>query len=103
MPDNATVRYVALHGDLEVDERGIAARGLMIRHLVLPNNVGGTDRLVRWVADELGPSTHLNLMAQYRRERRAFDYPDISRRLTKDEWAEAVSWAHEAGRTDVHT
>jgi putative pyruvate formate lyase activating enzyme len=90
-------------GSVETDENGIATRGLFIRHLVMPHNIGGTDRLVQWIASELGADTYLNLMAQYRPEHRAFDYPKISRRLTREEWKEAKSWAHEAGLTNLHT
>jgi putative pyruvate formate lyase activating enzyme len=90
-------------GDLVTDSRGIATRGLIIRHLVMPNNIGGTDRLVRWIADALGKDTYLNLMAQYRPEHRAFEHPAIARRLTREEWKQAVAWAVEAGLTNVHT
>jgi putative pyruvate formate lyase activating enzyme len=90
-------------GDLETDSKGIATRGLIIRHLVMPHNIGGTDRLVRWIAGELGPNTYVNLMDQYRPEHKAFDYPKISRRLTRDEWKQAVAWAEEAGLTNVRT
>jgi putative pyruvate formate lyase activating enzyme len=90
-------------GDLETDSRGIATRGLILRHLVMPHNIGGTDRLVSWVAEELGPETYLNLMAQYRPEYKSHDYPAISRRLTNDEWRQAVAWANEAGLKNVHS
>ena len=90
-------------GDLETDSRGIATRGLIIRHLVMPHNIGGTDRLVRWIAEELGPDTYLNLMAQYRPEHRAREYPAIARRLTSEEWRQAVAWAVEAGLKNVHS
>jgi len=90
-------------GDLQTDAKGIATRGLIVRHLVMPNNIGGTDRLVKWIADELGPDTYLNLMAQYRPEHKAFDMPDISRRITKQEWRRALTWARDAGLTNVHT
>jgi putative pyruvate formate lyase activating enzyme len=90
-------------GDLQTDAEGIATRGLIIRHLVMPNNIGGTDHLVKWIADELGPETYVNLMAQYRPEYKAFDMPAISRRLDRDEWRQAVAWAKEAGLTNVHT
>jgi len=90
-------------GDLETDSRGIATRGLIIRHLVMPNNIGGTDRLVRWIAEELGKDTYLNLMAQYRPEHKAFDYPAIARRPTREAWKEAVTWALQAGLTNLHT
>jgi hypothetical protein len=48
-------------GDLALDSRGLARRGLLIRHLVMPHNIGGTDRFVRWVAQALGPKTAVNL------------------------------------------
>ena len=90
-------------GEVETDVYGVARRGLLIRHLVMPNNVGGTDRLVQWIAEELGPDTYLNLMDQYRPEHEAFEMPEIARRLTTEEWEQAVVWAKEAGLTNVHT
>jgi putative pyruvate formate lyase activating enzyme len=90
-------------GELVVDERGIAQRGLIIRHLVMPHNIAGTDRFVRWVADELTTTTYVNIMAQYRPEHKAFDYPKIARRLTNEEFHRAVTWAKEAGLTNLDT
>ena len=90
-------------GDLQTDPKNIATHGLILRHLVMPNNIGGTDRRVRWIAAELGPDTYFNLMAQYRPEHKAFDIPEISRRITKAEWRQALTWAREAGLTNVHT
>ncbi len=88
-------------GELQMDTRGVARRGLIIRHLVMPNNIAGTDRFVRWVAQELTPTTFVNLMAQYHPEHRAFDYPEISRRITSEEWHQARSWAKEAGLKNI--
>lgn len=88
-------------GRLRTDGRGVATRGLIIRHLVMPRNIGGTDRFVRWVARELGPDTCVNLMRQYRPEHRARDYPELSRPLTRDEWEQAVAWARDAGLTNL--
>jgi putative pyruvate formate lyase activating enzyme len=84
-------------GELKVERRGIARRGLMIRHLVLPNDLAGTEKFVRWVARELSPDTYVNLMAQYRPEHKAREYPELSRRITVDEWQQALRWAREAG------
>ncbi|MCP4660837.1 MAG: radical SAM protein [bacterium] len=84
-------------GELRVDERGIAERGLIVRHLVMPHNIAGTDRFTRWIAEELSTTTYVNLMAQYRPEHRAFEYPEIARRLTREEWRQALRWAREAG------
>ena len=88
-------------GELMVDEQGIAQKGLIIRHLVMPENIAGTDRFVRWVAEELTPTTYVNIMAQYRPEHKAFDFPEISRRITNDEWNQAMAWAKEAGLTNL--
>jgi putative pyruvate formate lyase activating enzyme len=72
-------------------------RGLMIRHLVMPNGVGGTRDVIRWIADNLPADTYLNIMSQYTPMYKAFDYPEISRRITKQEYRDAVGWAREAG------
>jgi putative pyruvate formate lyase activating enzyme len=105
-PEVAAACILEMHrqvGGLETDSRGIATSGLIIRHLVMPHNIAGTDRFVQWVATELGKDTYVNLMAQYRPEHRALEYPTINRRLTKDEWKQAVAWAEEAGLTNFHT
>ena len=90
-------------GVLKVDERGVAVRGLMIRHLVMPRNIAGTDRFVKWVARELTTDTCVNIMAQYRPAHRAQEYPELSRRLTPEEWGQALAWAHAAGLTNLDT
>jgi putative pyruvate formate lyase activating enzyme len=84
-------------GEVQVDSRGIATRGLMIRHLIMPHNISGTDRFVRWVARELTPTTYVNLMAQYRPAHRARELPLIARRPTREEIEQAFRWAREAG------
>lgn len=88
-------------GDLVVDEGGVARRGLLIRHLVLPHNLAGTDGFVRWVARELGPRTAVNIMSQYRPEHRAREIPGLSRRLTVEEWRQALAWASAAGLSNL--
>ena len=88
-------------GKLVVDDSGIAQRGLIIRHLVMPHNIAGTDRFVRWVSEELSPDTYVNIMAQYRPEHQASHYPKIARRITNDEWRQALEWAKEAGLTNL--
>ena len=90
-------------GTLKVDERGVAMRGLIIRHLVMPQNIAGTDRFVRWVARELTTDTYVNIMPQYRPEHRAREYPELSRRITQEEWGQALAWAHAAGLTNLDT
>jgi len=101
-PEVAAAAIAEMHrqvGGLVVDEKGVALRGLIIRHLVLPENVSGTDVFVRWVAGEIGPDTYVNIMDQYRPEHRAAGYPKLSRRLTRSEFSQAIGWAREAGLT----
>jgi len=88
-------------GELLIDERGIALRGLLIRHLVMPNRVAGTEKFVRWVAESLSKSTYVNIMAQYRVEYKAFNYPKIARGITVGEFLEAMDWAQEYGLTNL--
>jgi putative pyruvate formate lyase activating enzyme len=90
-------------GTLRVDGRGVATRGLIIRHLVLPHNIAGTDRFVRWVARELTTDTCVNIMPQYRPEHRAREYPELARRILPEEWEQAMAWARAAGLTNLDT
>jgi putative pyruvate formate lyase activating enzyme len=86
-------------GDLKLDSRGIAQRGLLIRHLVLPEGLAGTVEIVRFLAEEVSKNTYLNLMDQYRPCFKAREYPPLNRRLTTDEYREALKLAQEAGLT----
>ena len=88
-------------GEPLVDRQGIAFRGLMIRHLVMPNHVAGTKKFVQWVAGNLPKSTYVNIMHQYSVEFKAFDYPKITRRITVEEYLEAMKWAEEYGLTNL--
>jgi putative pyruvate formate lyase activating enzyme len=84
-------------GPLEIDEDGIAVRGLLVRHLVLPEGLAGTAEVVRFLAEEVSLETYLNVMAQYRPCYKARSYPELSRPITLREYAEAVSLARVAG------
>ncbi len=84
-------------GDLKVDRRGIAVRGLMIRHLVMPNRIAGTEKFLKFVAENLSKTTYINIMRQYRPEYKAFDYPKIARRITRSEYSETLKWAKKYG------
>jgi len=86
-------------GDLQTDERGLATRGLLVRHLVLPRNLAGTRQIVQFLADEISKRTYLNLMAQYRPAYNANRYPELNRRITSNEYNAAVRMAGEAGLT----
>lgn len=80
---------------------GLMHRGLMIRHLVMPNNVSGTKGVIQWIRGNLPKDTYLNLMSQYRPMYKASHYLEISRRITREEYARAVKAAEEAGMTNV--
>jgi putative pyruvate formate lyase activating enzyme len=80
---------------------GLIYRGLMIRHLVMPNAVSGTKETLTWIAGNLPKDTYINIMSQYRPVFEAHRDPDISRRITRREYAEAVRWAQEAGLTNL--
>ena len=87
-------------GDIQMDKTGIALRGLMIRHLVMPDNIAGTDRFVHWVAKELSTTTYVNIMAQYHPRHKAYDYAEISRRIADTEYRQAFQWARDAALTN---
>ena len=80
---------------------GIMQRGLMIRHLVMPNDVAGSERIMEWVAENLPKDTYVNIMAQYTPHFKAYDYPEISRRITKEEYIKVVKRAQEVGLTNL--
>ncbi len=87
-------------GDLAVDERGLARRGLLLRHLVMPGLVDETEEILRWVAEELGPGTYVNLMSQYYvsgRVGRDGEYLEIARRLHREEYERALAVAEDLG------
>ncbi len=86
-------------GDLVMDESGVAMKGLLLRHLVLPEGVAGTGEVVRFIAEEISKNTYVNIMDQYRPCYKAFDNPPLDRRITGKEFTEAVKLAREAGLT----
>ncbi len=101
-PDYPVVAMAALRemhrqvGDLACDSRGVAQRGLIVRHLVLPNDVAATERVIDFIAG-ISRDTYINIMDQYRPEYRAREYEGIKRRVTLDEYDRAVAHACEAG------
>ncbi|NLV91907.1 MAG: radical SAM protein [Firmicutes bacterium] len=84
-------------GDLRVDEKGIAYRGLLIRHLVLPGGMEDTKEILGFIGEELSPDCLVNVMGQYYPAHRASEYQEIARRLTPKEFREAVDYARELG------
>lgn len=84
-------------GDLVLDKNGIALRGLLIRHLVLPNDIAGSRDVIEFIAREISTNTYLNIMDQYRSCYRAGEYPAVDRPITPKEYQHAIAAAHHAG------
>lgn len=84
-------------GDLAIGEDGVAQRGLLLRHLVMPNGVAGTAEIMRFVAQEISAATYVNVMDQYHPCGRAGQDSWIDRRLTAGEYREAVADTKQAG------
>ncbi|PIW93386.1 MAG: radical SAM protein [Candidatus Moranbacteria bacterium CG_4_8_14_3_um_filter_43_15] len=76
-------------GDLVVED-GIAKRGLLVRHLVLPNDLAGTQEVMKFLAAEISKNTFINIMDQYRPYWKASEYPELEGPITKEEYEEAV-------------
>jgi len=86
-------------GPLVVDENGLALRGLILRHLVMPGDIAGTHEILHWIARELGPDTYVNLMPQYYPAGKVSgkEHAEINRCITLEEFQEALETASAAG------
>jgi putative pyruvate formate lyase activating enzyme len=84
-------------GDLVLDEHGLARRGLLVRHLVLPNGLAGTEKVMQFIAEEISTNTYINLMDQYYPSYRAREHPRLNRRIERHEFEAAVRNARDAG------
>ena len=84
-------------GDLQVDKNGVAQRGLLVRHLVLPNNLAGTKETMSFLSGKISANTYVNIMAQYRPCYEALQISSLARRISPAEFHEALSLAQEAG------
>jgi putative pyruvate formate lyase activating enzyme len=96
--NRATVREMHRQvGDLQLDESGIAQRGLLIRHLVLPNRYSGTRAILKFIAEEISRNTYINIMDQYRPAYKANEFPGLDRGVQSAEIAETYRMAEEMG------
>ena len=84
-------------GDLVIEEDGIARRGLLVRHLLLPGETGGAAEVIRFLSEEISPQTYLNIMDQYRPEYHACRFPELCRPVSRQEFSRALRRAAEAG------
>ncbi len=105
-PDYPEVNRAALQemwrqvGKLQCDEAGIAVRGLMVRHLVLPHDLAGSRAVLRWLHDELSPDVYVCVMSQYFPAHDARRHPQLARKLTADEYLAALEALEECAFTD---
>ena len=103
-PELAKAALLEMHRQVGVaitPENGIMQRGLMIRHLVMPNDIGGSEKIMEWIGENLPLDTYVNIMAQYTPHYKAYDYPEISRRITNEEYIKVVDKAVEVGLTNL--
>jgi putative pyruvate formate lyase activating enzyme len=109
-PDVARAAIREMHrqvGDLEIGDDGLARRGLLVRHLLMPGSLDETERILRFLAEEISPDTYVNVMDQYHPDGRVVRepgrYPALERRITEDEHRTALRLAREVGlsRIDV--
>ena len=84
-------------GDLKFDSEGKAIQGLLIRHLVMPEDISTTKEVMEFLANEVSVHTYVNIMAQYHPEGMASKYKEINRTITISEFKRAIKWAEEAG------
>ncbi len=84
-------------GDLVLDDKGVAMRGLLVRHLILPGDIAGTKSVLEFLAKEISVNTYLNIMDQYRPCYRADENPELNRPITNQEFLQALTWADMTG------
>jgi len=87
-------------GNLKMDKNGIAVSGLIIRHLVLPHHLSGTDRVLRWIAENISKETYISLMAQYFPAFQASKHSKLSRRINREEYNKAREYFEKYGLTN---
>jgi putative pyruvate formate lyase activating enzyme len=81
---------------------GVALRGLIVRHLVLPNNLAGSEKIFKFIANEISKNTFLNIMDQYWPAYKANQYPELSRKITKEEFAKVINLAKKFGLKRIY-
>lgn len=101
-PEVATAAVKEMHrqvGDLVINDQGLAVKGLLVRHLVMPENVAGSEKVFEFFVKEISPNTYVNVMDQYRPCGEAHKDPYINRRVSSQEFRDAMDTARKAGLT----
>jgi putative pyruvate formate lyase activating enzyme len=86
-------------GNLTLDKDGVAVKGLLVRHLVLPNDISGSKDVLEFIAGELSPETYVSVMAQYHPANKSEQYPELSRKVSAKEYGKVVKLAENLGLT----
>jgi putative pyruvate formate lyase activating enzyme len=84
-------------GDLVVDEEGVAIKGMIVRHLILPNDLAGSDESLTWLADEVSPTVTVSIMSQYYPTHKAMQITELSRSISKEEYSRVVEAVNRLG------
>ncbi len=103
-PETTRQAILEMHRQVGVaspSKNGVMQRGLMIRHLVMPNNTADSESIMEWIVANLPKDTYVNIMAQYNPAYKAFDYPELSRRIHGAEYKKIVNKAEEIGLTNL--
>ena len=80
-------------GDLLVDSEGIAYKGLLIRHLILPNNLAGSEKVLKFISEKISPNSYVNIMQQYYPTYKASNFTPLNRRISQNEYLSAIKLA----------
>jgi putative pyruvate formate lyase activating enzyme len=99
-PEVARAAIIEMHrqvGDLQIDDKGIATRGLLVRHLVMPDDLAETRKAMRFLAEEVSTNTYVNIMNQYRPCGRAHEFPKLDKSVTRAEYIRAIDEARAEG------
>ncbi|MHC4556713.1 MAG: radical SAM protein [Planctomycetota bacterium] len=103
-PELTKIALLEMHRQVGVGKPasdGLMYQGLMIRHLVMPSGVSGSKEVIGWIARNLPKDTYFNIMSQYTPMHKAHEYPEIARRITREEYREVIQAAREAGLTNI--
>jgi len=84
-------------GNLKLDENGIAVSGILIRHLILPDNLSGSEEIFKFLSQEISRNVHMSLMSQYFPAHKALDDQKLNRKISKAEFDKAVEMFYNAG------
>ncbi|THB81496.1 MAG: radical SAM protein [Desulfobacteraceae bacterium] len=99
-PERVKKAVIEMHrqvGDLLTDETGIALSGLLVRHLVMPDNFSGTPQVLKFLKEKVSPATHVNVMSQYRPMGEVYNHAVINRPLSVDEFRASVDLTRDLG------